>query len=224
MTVLLPTPDATLVLNADNRVTLYGPHSGVWQLHSPRLLLNLPCDMVKILFGPVAGFVNRVFGESEHPFLAAFAGSPSLTHWNQLLIEAEECVTITEDQLQFRAWRANPVALDRQAERLCRRYGGQRPVRMLQQQRLSEEFVANLKHESYQPRGHFADQSHYIRTCQTLTGFSPTELRNLSDSFYRTGVVFSRLEAYGTWTQSDGRGNPRQPENQNRQRLEGMAG
>lgn len=195
MLVLLPTPSATLVHNALGHVELYGPHSSAWLLPPPRLVFDVPPDIVKILFGTVADFVNRMFGEAEHPFLEVFAQSPTHAGWTALLQEAEDAVTITDDQRQFRQWLAQPNMLDRQAERLCARYAGQSPQQILRQTRFSAEFVANLSLDVYQPQGHFADQSHFIRTSRELTGYTPAELKNVSDSFYLSGQVFSTLSA-----------------------------
>jgi len=158
-------------------------------------VIDVPPDIVKILFGTVADFVNRMFGEAEHTFLQIFAQSPTHAGWTALLQEAEDAVTITDDQRQFRRWLAQPNTLDRQAERLCARYAGQSPQQILRQVRFSAEFVANLPLDVYQPQGHFADQSHYIRTGRELTGYTPAELKNVSDSFYLRGEVFSRLRA-----------------------------
>jgi hypothetical protein len=189
----LPTPSATLVHNAIGHVELYGPHSGVWMLPPPRFVVDVPSDVVKILFGTVADFVNRMFGEAEHPFLDVFAQAPTHESWRVLLREAEEAVTITDDQRQFRDWLAHPDSLDRQAERLCWRYAGQRPQQVLKLIKFSTEFVANLPLSTWQPQGNFADQSHYIRTCKELTGYTPSELKNLSDLFYLRGATFSKL-------------------------------
>jgi AraC-like DNA-binding protein len=193
VSVLLPTPSATLVHTAIGHVELYGPHDGVWMLDTPRLIFDVPSDILKILFGTVADFVNRMFGEAEHSFLQIFAQSPSRECWLALLREAEEAVTITDDQLQFRRWQAQPGVIDRQIERLCQRYAGQPPQRMLKQLRFSAEFIANLSHDAYQPQGGFTDQSHYIRACRELTGYTPTALKNLSDLFYLRGDVFPRI-------------------------------
>jgi hypothetical protein len=191
--VLLPSPNATLVYNHDGHVELYGPHGSLWTLPTPRLVFDVPSDRVKILFGVVSDFVNRMFGEAEHPFLEIFAESPRLDAWSALLQNAEDAVTVTDDQLQFRRWMASPVLLDRQAERLCLRYAGQPPAQVLKQLKFGVEFTANLREQTYQPQGQFADQSHYIRTCRELTGYTPTALKKLSDSFYLRGVVFNRL-------------------------------
>jgi hypothetical protein len=192
---LLPTPLATLVHGAHGGVALYGPHSGVWLVPPPCLAVDVPPDVVKILFGRVAHFVDRMLGEAEHPFLAVFAEAPSRGAWAELLREAEESVTITPDQIAIRRWLANPVAITRRTERLCQRYAGQPPQQILKQLRFSAEFAANLPLPAYQPLGHFADQSHYIRACRELTGYTPTALRNLSRSFYLHGEVLPRLAA-----------------------------
>lgn|GEM_PF-2589885 len=152
--VLLPTPNATFVHNASGHVEIYGPHSGVWVLSDPRLIFDVPPDIVKVLLGTAAHFVDRMFGEAEHPFLEIFAGAPTREGWVALLQEAEDAVTITDDQLQFRRWLANPVTLDRQAERLCVRYAGQSPQRILKQLKFGAEFVGNLPHGNYRPQGY----------------------------------------------------------------------
>jgi hypothetical protein len=193
MLALLPTPNATLLCTAHGNTELYGPHGVVWILPAPRIVLDVPSDLVKVLFGPVTDFVDRMFGESEHPFLDIFRESPKAESWQALLKEAEDSVTITDDQMQFRRWIANPGSTDRQAERLCQRYAGQSPTRIRQQVRVSAEFAANLDKVTYTPQGFFADQSHYIRVCRELTGHTPTELKNVSDSFYLNGDVLDKL-------------------------------
>jgi hypothetical protein len=196
--VLLPTPDATLVMTASGHVEIYGPHATVWRMPHPRLIIDVPADLVKILFGAVADFVDRMFGEAEHPFLGIFAEHATREGWLALLQEAEDAVTITDDQLQYRRWRQDLGAFDRQAERLCLRYAGQSPRRILTQIRFSNEFVANLPLSTYQPQGNFADQSHYIRTGKALTGFSPTDLKNLARHFYLSGTSFTRDDVIKT--------------------------
>jgi hypothetical protein len=191
--VLLPTPTATLVYSATGQVELYGPHATVWVLPSPRLVIDVPSDIVKNLFGVVADFVDRMFGQAEHPFLELFAEAPGAESWAALLQSAEAAVTVTDDQLQFRRWMAHPELLDRQAERLCLRYAGQSPVQVLKQVKLGAEFTANLGSKRYVSQGQFADQSHYIRTCRELTGYTPATLKKLSDLFYLRGVVFNKL-------------------------------
>jgi hypothetical protein len=190
--VMLPSPQATLVQNNNGVVELYGPHSTVWQVSAPQLMLDVAPDWVKVLFGATSDFIDRVYSQAEHAFLLPFAQNASTTTWRALLEEGIDSVTITSEHRWFRRWMEAPALLDRQAERCALRYAGQSPTRILKQRKVSAEFVGNLPTATYQPHGHFADQSHYIRACRELTGYTPTQLRNLSESFYLGGQVFRK--------------------------------
>jgi hypothetical protein len=197
--VLLPSPFATVVSavgdRGDTTTVLYGPHSTVWSVERPVQLIDVPPDLVKLIFGTVSAFVDRRFGLDELPLLQPFT---EVADWSSLICDARNSITVTDDHRQFLDWFAVSDRIDRQVERLCRRYAGQTPRRITQQRNVSAEFVAQLGKRAYVPTGCFADQSHYIRTCRNLTAFTPTELRNLSDSFYAQNELVRSVRLPGT--------------------------
>jgi hypothetical protein len=188
---LLPSPFATVVAvggAVSPGVLLFGPHSTVWVIDRPIRVLDVSPDLVKLVFGPVVDFVDRRFDAAELAMLRPFVDEHD---WNGLVSEAYEAITVTDDHRQFGEWFGVFDRVDRQVERLCKRYAGQSPRRIAQQLNVSAEFVANLPFRHYRPTGLFSDQSHYIRSCRLLTGMTPSELRNVSEWFYLRGEWFS---------------------------------
>jgi len=190
---LLPSPYATVLRDGD-RVRLLGPHDRVRVLTDVRAGVLMTCapNLIKALAGHPRRFVDALLTAREVPLLRPFEEC-AVAEWPPLVRDLRSSVEVTVDEQQFEdIWQAitrhgettTRTVDQRQAERLCRRYAGQTPSRILRQLRLATQLAADIAAREHRPLGGFADQSHYIRESRTLTGHTPRHWRSSPASFY----------------------------------------
>lgn len=191
---LLPSPYATLLIQSEE-VLLYGPHSKVWTVPRTQsaVILFLEPHFIKNIVGHTKYFINKAYTQQELPLLALFVNVFSEKESRMLLQDARDAVEITHNERQFeKVWReltdggtlAQDIAMQRQSERLCLRYAGQSPLMIIRENRLTSQLAVDIRTGRYTPIGQFADQSHYVRECRQLTGYTPRHWQKMSGTFY----------------------------------------
>lgn len=191
---LLPSPYATVLRDGD-RTLLLGPHDRVRVLTDVAAGAVMTCtpSLLKAMAGHPRSFVDAALTTREVPLLRPF-DDHDVADWPTMVRDLRSAVDVTGDEEQFAGvWaaitghgRATAGTVDqRQAERLCRRYAGQTPSRILRQLRLAAQLAADIAAGEYRPLGRFADQSHYIRESRRLTGHTPRHWRSSGASFRR---------------------------------------
>lgn len=185
--LLLPTPRVTIVKCA-NTISLLGPHSSLKVIQNPDWVVSVRPEAVKLLFGKVEDFVNKLYQDSELATLGAFLTCSTTQDIKELLLDGRNSVTkIWDEELFVSWWRAGMEvnAIDRSLQRACKRYGGQSP----QQIQIQMQYKMGLSLIDYVYGGDiykdfFSDQSHFIRACKLKTGKTPNDIKNMSDFFY----------------------------------------
>lgn len=191
--LLLPSPYATL-LRVDGAVRLLGPHNGMRRLRGVDALMSCTPSVIKAFAGHPRLFVGDLVSTGDVPLLRTFEERPP-SRWPMLLDDLRGSVDVTGDESQFDAlWQSlmgrktsAGSSVQRQEERLCRRYAGQTPTAIRRQLRLSAQLAADITAGRHRSLGEFTDQSHYVRECKALTGATPGRWWRTSAAFHAPG-------------------------------------
>jgi hypothetical protein len=166
------------------------PHGDVRRVDDVTTCASLAPNFIKCLLGEPRRFLGTV-ETCEHVMLSPFAPCRSFEDTVPLLVDLRRSLTVTPDEHDFLelwdAYRGNPESLptsDRWVQRLCLRYAGQAPKRLLTLARLAQTLSADHESGLHNSLGAFADASHFARVCRAFTGRPPTAWRHLSQTFY----------------------------------------
>lgn len=167
------------------------PHGEVRVVDDGAECASLSPNFIKCLLGEPRRFVGLTMAATSHPMLAPFGSCRSIDDAAELWRDLRRSLAMTPDERDFldvwREYRADAAKLptsDRWVQRLCLRYAGQSPKRLITLARLAQTLSADTESGLHNSLGFFADASHYSRVCRQSTGQPPSRWRHMSQTFY----------------------------------------
>jgi hypothetical protein len=166
------------------------PHTDVRVVDEATECASLSPNFVKCLLGEPRRLLGVMLPATSHPMLEPFVSCRSIDDAGELWGDLRRSLAMTPDERDFldlwREHRAEAATLptsDRWVQRLCLRYAGQSPKRLITLARLAQTLSADNEGGGHNSLGAFADASHYSRVCREYTGQPPTRWRHLSQTF-----------------------------------------